>query len=99
MEARDKAQPRTKVNPRKAYRSWVSVPLNATPGIQSGPVGIEDGRGAKRPDLTQGELLRSTFGGRACGGNDKGPRSQEKSDHLVRALKPGNAGGAKEVTG
>jgi hypothetical protein len=23
----------------------------------------------------------------------------EKSDHLIRALKPGNAGGAKEVTG
>jgi hypothetical protein len=23
----------------------------------------------------------------------------EKSDHLIRAMKPGNAGGAKEVTG
>lgn len=98
MEARDAPQHRTKVKPRKARRTWVSVPLNVTPYIQSGSAGIEDGSGGKRANFTHGDLPRSLLEGRACEGNDKGSMSWEKSDHLVRAMKPVNAGGAKEVT-
>jgi hypothetical protein len=32
------------------------------------------------------------------GGNDLPPMSAEKSDYFIVAMKPGNAGGAKEVT-
>jgi hypothetical protein len=98
MEARDEPQHRTKVKPRKARRTWVSVPLNATPHIQSWLAGSEDGSGGKQSNLTHGDLPRSLYEGRACEGNDKGSMSLEKSDHLIRAMKPGNAGGAKEVT-
>ena len=33
-----------------------------------------------------------------CGGNDRRSMSFEKSDHLIVVMKPGNAGGAKEMT-
>ena len=38
-------------------------------------------------------------GGRRHGGNDVLPMLAEKSDHPIVAMKPGNAGGAKGVTG
>ncbi len=37
--------------------------------------------------------------GRACGGNDARTMPAEKSDHPIVAMKPGNSGGAKGVTG
>ena len=95
MEARDVPQHRTQVKPRKAGLIWVSVPPYATPDIQSRQDGSEDGGGGKLLALTRGDLHGSTRCGRRLG--DGLPRSVEKSDHFIRALKPGNAGGAKGV--
>ncbi len=96
MEAGSEAQHRTKVNPCAGRTIWVSVPVNATPDIQSRSYGIGGGGGAKIQCLTPGDLPGSALCGR--------PRRKawtmtgEKSDHLIVALKPGNAGGAKGVT-
>ena len=95
MEARDVPQHRTRVKPRKAVLTWVSVPPYATPELQSRQGGIEDGRGGKSLALTRGDLDGSARCGRRLG--DGLSTSMEKSDHLIGAKKPGNAGGAKEV--
>jgi hypothetical protein len=95
MEARDVPQHRTKVKPRKAGLTWVSVPPNATPDIQPRQDGTEDGGGGKLLVLTRGDLHGSARCGRGPG--DGLSMSVEKSDHLIRAMKPGNAGGAKGV--
>lgn len=47
--------------------------------------------------LTLGGLCGSANGGSDLG--DEAAKLAEKSDHLVVAMKPGNAGGAKGVTG
>jgi hypothetical protein len=100
MEAGSEAQHRTEVNPCAGRTTWVSVLLNATPDIQSWSYGIGGGGGAKIPCLTPGDLQGS---GR-CSSPYGRPRRKarptalEKSDHLVVALKPANAGGAKGVT-
>lgn len=99
MEAVGAAQHRTKVKLRKAPVVWVSMPTNVTPSIQTRPGGIGDGCGAKLCVLTQGDLYMSATCGRAGGGDDDRPTRVEKSDHLVVVRKPGNAGGAKEMTG
>jgi hypothetical protein len=93
MEARDEPQHRTQVKPRKAGLTWVSVPLNATPDIQSRQDGLEDGSGGRLLVLTRGDLHGSAGCGRRHG--DVQLKSVEKSDPLIRAWKPGNAGGAK----
>ncbi|MFQ5352873.1 MAG: hypothetical protein ACE5D3_07350, partial [Candidatus Binatia bacterium] len=95
MEARDVPQHRTKVKPRKAGLIWVSVPPIATPDIQSRQDGSEDGGGGKLLVLTRGGLHGSARCGRRLG--DGLSMFVEKSDHFIRALKPGNAGGAKGV--
>jgi hypothetical protein len=95
MEARDVPQHRTKVKPRKAGLIWVSVPPLAMPDIQSRQDGSEDGGGGKLRALTRGDLHGSASCGRRLG--DGLSRPVEKSDHFIRALKPGNAGGAKGV--
>jgi len=59
MEAGDEPQHRTKVKPRKADLTWVSVPGNATPEIQSWQDGMEDGGGGRSFVLTQGDLCGS----------------------------------------
>jgi hypothetical protein len=97
MEARSESQHRTKVKPRKAGPTWVSVHSNATPYFQSWRDGSGDGGGETSFILTPRELpwpanavdLTATSGRRLV----------EKSDHLVVVTKPGNAGGAKGVTG
>ena len=99
VEALDEPQRRTRVKLRKAIEVRVSVPPNATPNIQSGPRGSGDGEGGTLRRLTQRDLLGSATSGRRGEGNDNPPMSLEKSDHLVVAMKPGNAGGAKGVTG
>ena len=93
MEARDEPQHRTQVKPRKAGLTWESVPLNATPDIQSRQDGIEDGSGGTLLVLTRGDLHGSAGCGRRLG--DVQPMFVEKSDSSIRAGKPGNAGGAK----
>ncbi len=93
MEARDVPQHRTQVKPRKAGLTWVSVPPCATPDIQSRQDGSEDGGGGKLLVLTRGDLHGSARCGRRLG--DGLSMSMEKSDPLIRAMKPGNAGGAK----
>ncbi len=99
MEALDAAQHRAKAKFRKALEVWVSVPSNVTPDIQSRPRSTGIGGGAKLCVLTQGDLCVSASSGRWGGGNDDPPRHAEKSDHPVVVMKPGNAGGAKGVTG
>ena len=97
MEAGGAVQHRTRVNPRKADLTWVSLPSKATPGIQSRQSGSGGGRGMK---MLIPYPMRSPWP-RASGrtGGDVGPMTSEKSDHLVVATKPGNAGGAKGMMG
>lgn len=96
MEAVGKPQHRTKVKPRKAGLTWVSVPGIATPDLQWWQDGIEDGGGGTWFILTPGDLPESARGGRDRG--NAMPTLREKSDHPIGAMKPGNAGGAKGVT-
>ena len=98
MEALDAAQHRAKAKLRKATWTWVSMPPNATPDIQSRSGGIGDGCGVKLRVLTRGELYWSAS---AVGGEEATTTHRchvEKSDHLIVVMKPGNAGGAKGVT-
>ena len=97
MEARNEPQHRTRVNSGAGRSVWVSVPRNVTPGIQSRRSGIGSRSGGKSCVLTRGDLHESTRSGRPC--RDARTKLGEKSDHPIRALKPGNAGGAKGVTG
>jgi len=99
MEARGKPQHRAKAKPRKAGPIWVSVPGSATPDIQPRRDGSGDGGGGTLLILTLGDLFGSAESGRPQGGNDARPMPGEKSDRLVVARKPGNAGGAKGAMG
>ena len=96
MEAVGEPQHRTKVKPRKAGLTWVSVPCIATPDFQRWQDGSEDGGGGTWFILTPGDLPESAMSGRDRG--NATPMLGEKSDHPIRAMKPGNAGGAKGVT-
>jgi hypothetical protein len=98
MEAVNESQHRTIVNLCAGSLAWVNVPSNMTPSIRSWPGSSGGERGDTSPDLTPRDLPRSGPSGRACEANDARPMSWEKSDHLIVATKPGNAGGAKGVT-
>ena len=98
MEAGGGPPHRTKVKPRKAGPTWVSARCSAKPDIQSRWDGIGDGGGGTRLVLTPGDLGGSAVSGRRREDYDALPMFAEESDHLVVALKPGNAGGAKGVT-
>ncbi len=74
------------------------MPLNATPGIQSRQAGSGGGGGEKSFILTPRDLLWSG-NGRTQEGNDAGSMLEEKSDRLIVAMKPVNAGGAKGAMG
>jgi hypothetical protein len=97
MEARSEPQHRTRVNSGAGRSVWVSVPRNVTPDIQSRQDGIRSGGGGKSCVLTLGDLSESTMSGSPC--RDAWTTLWEKSDHPIRVMKPGNAGGAKGVTG
>jgi len=99
MEARGKPQHRMRMKPRKAGLAWASVPGNATPDIQPRQDGSGDGGGGTSLILTLGDLFGSAGSGRPQGGNDARSMPEEKSDRLVVASKPGNAGGAKGAMG
>lgn len=99
MEALDVPQHRARAKLRKAFDAWVSVRPSETPDIQSRHRGTGDGGGGRLCVLTQGDLHGSAACGRREGGNDDPPKSVERSDHLIVAMKPVNAGGAKGVTG
>lgn len=105
MEAVDKPQHRTRVNP---YAGWPALGECAFQHDARYPAvgGTVMGAGAAghHPSLPQeistGPRLReSGVSGSAYGGNDVRAKPVEKSDHPVVARKPGNAGGAKGVTG
>ncbi len=98
MEALDEPQHRTKVKLRKAVDAWVSALASVTPDIQSWHRGSGDGSGGTLCVLTRGDLHESACGRRG-GDKDDPPMLVKKSDHLVVAMKPGNSGGAKGVTG
>jgi hypothetical protein len=99
MEVRSASQHRTKVNLQAGCLIRVSVPTNVTPNIRSGADSSEGGSGETFLILTPRDLSESADGGRTKGGNDRGSMPAEKSDHLIVAPKPGNAGGAKGMTG
>jgi hypothetical protein len=99
VEARGEPRHRTQVKPCKAGPTWVSTPDSAMPDFQSRRDGIGDGGRGKLFVLTPGELGGAALCGGRRGGDNALPTPAEKSDHLVVALKPGNAGGAKGVTG
>ena len=96
MEARSEPRHRTRVNPCAGWAIRVSVPRIAKPDFQSGWPSIGGGGRGKFCVLTRGDLLGSAMSGRPVG--DGGTTSGEKSDRLIVALKPGNAGGAKGAT-
>ncbi len=98
MEARGEPRHRTKVKPCKAGPTGVSMLPNATPNIQSRGDGNGDGGRGKWFVLTPGDLDGSVSSGRRRGENAL-PTSVEESDHPIVVSKPGNAGGAKGVTG
>lgn len=105
MEARSEPQHRTKVNLQAGCLVWVSGPASVTPNIRSWPGGSGGGSGGTSLCLTPGDLDRSercdgspidSVG--LCEGNDRRPKSIEKSDHPVVVTKRGNARGAKGMT-
>lgn len=100
MEAGDAVLHRTKVKLRKACASWMSVRPNATSISRSSSTCSGDGVARNLTHLTQGDLWSSAGSGLGrWGGLSNDPSTRlEKSDRLVRALKPGNAGGAKGTT-
>jgi len=105
MEAVSEPQHRTKVNLQAGRLVWASGPSTVMPNIRSWPDGSGGGRGGTSLCLTPGDLDRSKRSslwtgslGRLNEGNDREPMLIEKSDHLVVATKPGNAGGAKGMT-
>lgn len=97
MEAGSEAQHRTEVNSDAGWPVWVSTPEHVMPDIQSWQDSTRSGGGAKSCHLILGDLWRSSSRGRTR--EDTGSKPTEKSDHLIVAMKPGNAGGAKGVTG
>ena len=98
MEAGDKSLDRAKANLRKAAEAWVSVPVDAKPDTQPW-AGCSGGGVARNPaHLTRGDLLASPIQHHGRWGGNDPPMCLEKSDRLIVALKPGNAGGAKGAT-
>lgn len=98
-------QHRMRMNPRKGCSVWASTLLSVTPDIQRRRSRSGGGGGGTSCTLTLGDLPGSARGGHAVHsgrteeGNDDRPMLREKSDHLIVAMKPGNAGGAKGVMG
>ena len=100
MEADSAALDRAQAKLRKAVETRVSVPDDAKPDTHPGSGGSGDGVVRNSAHLTRGDLLvsPSTPRGRRVERKDCPPMHQEKSDRLIRAKMPGNAGGAKEAT-
>lgn len=101
MEAVGEVQHRAKAKLRKAGPFWVSLPLLATPDIQSERDGTGDGGGTKMfiPDPMRTPRVRAS--GRMCG--DAGPMPNlgfEGSSRIIpyELGSQGNSGGAKGVT-
>ena len=105
MEAVDKPQHRTRVNPYagRAALGECAFQHDARYPTESGMVmgAAAAGHCQSLPqEISRGPRLReSGVSGRVHGGNDVRATPVEKSDHPVVARKPGNAGGAKGVTG
>ena len=99
MEARDQWRSRTQVNPRqgwsglgkRAFQRDSRFPTVAGTVVRAAIVGSDS-------TLPQEISTDPHTGGNVHEGNDVRVKSVEKSDHLIVALKPGNAGRAKEVT-
>ena len=100
MEAGGQPWYRTQMNPQAGWSGWVSVPGSTKPHIRPCRTSSEGGDRGKRLTLTPGGLHGSAEGGGSVhGGNDVRAMPMQKSDHPILAMKPGNAGGAKGVTG
>ena len=100
MEAGGQPWYRTQVNSRAGWFGWVSVLGSTTPDIRPCWASSGSGDRGKRLILTPGGLHGSAEGGGSvCEGNDAHAMPVQKSDHPIVVLKPGNAGGAKGMTG
>jgi hypothetical protein len=99
MEAGGQPRHRTKVKPRKAKLTWVSVPANAKPEIQPWSGGCWGRRSREALHPYPRRSPRAPEGGRTQGGNDASSKPEEKSDHPIVATKLAKAGGAKGVMG
>ena len=96
MEARNEPQHRMQVNLCAGRSDRVSAPRCTTPNIQTSQACIGGGGGGKICELTLGDLQLSALSGSPV--RNGGMTHLEKSDHLIVALKPSNAGGVKGVT-
>ena len=100
MEARGRPQHRTQVNP---PAGWPELGECASEHDARYPTvaGTVMGAGAAGhcSPLPQEISMGPPRGGRGLGGDDEHPMPVESADHLVVAMKPGNAGGAKGVAG
>ncbi len=102
MEARGQAWNRTQVNPRsgcqglgkRASQRDARYPTEA-PVVEGAAFMQSDSFLPQEISIAPRRLDGRR--GNGCGGNDASVTAMEKSDHLIVAMKPGNAGGAKGV--
>ena len=100
MEARGEPQHRTQVNPSAGWPGQGEYARKYDvqyPTVAGAVVGA--GAAGHCSSLPQEISTGPPWGGRGLEGNNELPMPVEKSDHLVVAMKPGNAGGAKGVAG
>ncbi len=99
MEALDVPQHRTQVNPSAGWSGLGKCARqhDARYPTVAGPV--VGAAAAGHCSLLPREISTGPRGGSVHEGNDVCAMPVEKSDHPVVAMKPGNAGGAKGVTG
>ena len=100
MEALDVPQHRTQVNPSAGWPEQGECAREHDARIST-VAGTVFGAGAAGhcSSLPQEISMGPPRGGRGLGGDDEHPMPVESADHLVVAMKPGNAGGAKGVAG
>jgi hypothetical protein len=96
MEAGSEPRRRTKVKSRKAGLGWVSVLGNATPVSSRGRTVLGTAAAGSCSSLPW-EISPSPRCGREPG--NRHSMLGEKSDHPIRVVRPGNAGGTRGVMG
>lgn len=99
MEAVGEPQHRTQVNPCAGWRGLGECARKHDARYPTEPTAVLGAAVAGHYSTLPQEISTGPrFGGSGSGGNDAAAKPVEKSDHLIVASKPGNSGGAKEVT-
>ena len=99
MEALDVPQHRTQVNPSAGWPGPGECALQHDARYPTGTRSVVGAVAARHRSFLPREISTGPRGGSVHEGNDVCAKPVEKSDHPVVAVKPGNAGGAKGVTG